>query len=179
VTTRKRIEHTGELTRELYFEQAFQLYWRKVYNLCLHYTRDKAASKDLTQNIFLSLWENGKNFRDLNHIERYLTGAAKFQVLGHFRKSGRIELTEVFPESGTARSISPESFLQYKELATQLHQSIESLKEPTRTIFRLNREEGLSYKQIASIMNLGVKSVEYHVSSALRHLRKGFTVIKK
>ena len=57
------------------------------------------------------------------------------------------------------------------ELASKIEESITSLPEKRREIFRLSREEGLKYREIAKKLNISVKTVEAQISLAIKTLR--------
>ncbi|WP_126974210.1 RNA polymerase sigma factor [Gynurincola endophyticus] len=165
--------------KEAFFQQLFKTYWKKVYNLCYLYTSDVGISKDLTQNIFLSLWERNFLLEDQDAIEKYLSRAAKYQVLNHFRKFKKVELTAVFTDNNLPSGHHPEDNIHYKEILTNIQQEIEALHEPARTIFKLSREKEMSYKEIALHLGLSIKTVEFHISKVLKRLRKHLNVIEK
>jgi len=154
------------------FEKLFKFYWSRVYGMCFYYLKDSNTSQDLTQNIFLDLWERGIQFKDRPYLERYLTKCCKYQVLNYYRYSRRIErkALEDMPEI-ISNSYRPDLQLLYKEMEKRLEKEMELLPEPCKTVFYLSRKEYMSYKDIALHMGISVSTVEYHISNALRSLR--------
>jgi RNA polymerase sigma-70 factor (ECF subfamily) len=68
--------------------------------------------------------------------------------------------------------------LALKDIEFQLNHVLKNkLTKKSRTIFELNRNEDLTYKEIAGRMNLSVKSVEYHMSKVLSLLKKSILII--
>jgi len=61
--------------------------------------------------------------------------------------------------------------LEYKELVSQVNSVVETLPEKCREVYKLSREEYLTHKQIASRLNISTKTVENHLTKALKHLR--------
>ncbi|HAK28549.1 MAG TPA: RNA polymerase sigma-70 factor, partial [Sphingobacterium sp.] len=68
---------------------------------------------------------------------------------------------------------STEDWLQFEELRVRLDQLVSELPEKCQLVFKLSREEGLTYKQIAEHMNISVKTVETQLSRALKKIRAG------
>jgi RNA polymerase sigma-70 factor (ECF subfamily) len=66
---------------------------------------------------------------------------------------------------------STEKIVNYNQLLEALEQGMEHLPKKTKTIFQLNRLEGRSISEIAKILNLSEKAIEYHLTSSLKHLR--------
>lgn len=163
------------LNGEASFEQLFRQYWNKVHHLCARYCGDDDVAKDLTQDIFLSLWQRKKDFPDRESIEKYLTKTAKYRVIAYMRDHKKesgirdVHAPDVYLESDAP---NPESELDFNQLAEQTQTAIQSLPEPSRTIFLLNREQEMTYQQIASVKGLSLKSIEFHISKSLKILRK-------
>lgn len=155
------------------FKHLFQSYWEKVFAHCLYYSKDLNTSKDLTQNIFLDLWERGKEFPDQQSLEKYLSRCAKYQVLNYFRYQNATQRRplEDMPDQLDYRH-NPEYQFQYKQLTQNLDRLIDSLREPCRTVFWMSRKQNLSHKAISNQMGISISTVEYHIGNALRYLRK-------
>lgn len=157
---------SGDDVRE--FELLFNTFWNRVYQLCLRYCEDQDIAKDLTQNIFSSLWQRKVQFSDYEHAEKYLSKAAKYQCIQYWRS--RTELVETaVPEQATE---STEQQFLYTELLQRTRLAIDAIPEPSRSIFLLSRESEFTYQEIANERNISPKTVEFHMSRALRLLRE-------
>lgn len=157
------------------FEKLFKFYWNRVYSLCFYYLKDTDTAQDLTQNIFLDLWERKIQFKDKTVMEKYLTRCCKYQVLNYYRYSKRVDLRPIedMPEQ-VNDYYQPDLQFLYKEMESLIEKEMELLSEPCRTVFYLSRKEYLSYKDISVRMGISVSTVEYHISNALKSLRKNF-----
>jgi RNA polymerase sigma-70 factor (ECF subfamily) len=69
------------------------------------------------------------------------------------------------------QEIDPEQYYMEVDLMKRIEKSIESLPPKRQEIFRLSREQGLKYHEIADKLNISVKTVEAQMGSALKHLR--------
>jgi len=76
----------------------------------------------------------------------------------------------MFPESEVT-SPDPSQLLQLNEVSELLAHALEALPERTREIFRLNRQEGLKYREIAVRLSISIKTVESNMGKALKALR--------
>ena len=156
------------------FERLFKTYWYKVFDMCAYYLNDTDTAKDLTQNIFLDMWERKVGFDQQLDMEKYLTRCCKFQVLNYFRYARRMEVLSVedMPEGNSFNFERPDLQLQYKEMEKRIEAEMEKLSEPARTVFYMSRREYLSYKEISDRVGISVSTVEYHISNCLRKLRQ-------
>jgi len=164
----------ADISKDQAFSKLFERHWNEVYQFCLKYSRDNDVAMDLTQNIFLSIWERKLEFPNAGNASAYLLKAAKFQVLNYLRnKKNTVDITDLKVLKEVPRNgYNPETLFISTEKTTEIAMQITALAEPTRSIFLLSREKEMSYRQIADEMDLAVKTIEKHISRALRQLRK-------
>ncbi|HWV74866.1 MAG TPA: sigma-70 family RNA polymerase sigma factor [Pseudosphingobacterium sp.] len=153
------------------FEAIYQIYWAGVLKACERYTGSFDDAYELTQEIFCSLWKRHATLRDDIELGAYLHQAAKWQSFRLLRDRYRHEEGKSIYAESLAKSYSVSS-IELKELQQASDEQLELLPEPSRTIFLLSRQQQLTYNEIASQMNLSVKSIEYHMSKALKYLRR-------
>ncbi len=157
------------------FKMLFETYWERVLSVCTSYADTEADAEDMTQSIFLSLWERRETLGLIEDIEKYLYRAARNQVYNYIRSQVRQRSRQSEMKHGPADPHSsvrdPEQELCLREITSDASRQINSLPEPGRTYFLLNRDQELSYKEIASQWGVSVKTVEYHISNILKILR--------
>ena len=165
------------LTRgdEAAFREVFESCWERVFSLCLHYSGSEADAKDLTQNIFAALWQNRSRLGSVEKLENYLSSAARYQCFNHIRnKVARHRKLSDWPDHAAPLMTAdpdPAQFTEQRQLSMYADRFIDDLPEPGKTIFIMNRAMALSYQEIAARRGISVKTVQYHISSALRSLR--------
>jgi RNA polymerase sigma-70 factor (family 1) len=156
---------------ELAFSEIYNRYWKLLYTSAHNILQVKAAAQDAVQEVFISLWKRRADLR-IDALQPYLHQAVRFQVF----KAIRAEKTDqaFFNRlSLISRDILFEDPLLFKELETLYQQLILALPPDEQEIFRLHRDSGLTYKQIAEQKNISVKTVEKKMSRSLRELRFG------
>ncbi len=155
------------------FSEIYEQYWSRLYSLCFYYTQSGEDTEDILMELFTSLWKN-KDCVHIDAIDPYLVKAAKNLSLKYIQKRQRHrKFTRKFRERiqpDIPEFELPDKLLETKELTTTLEHHIQSLPEKTKRIFLLNRDKGLTYGQIAAALNISEKTVEYHISKALRML---------
>ena len=155
------------------FEEIYNLYWEKVYLLCVTKLNDSIIAKDLTQDIFRSLWERYDDLVITVSIDHYLARATKFKVLEYIRNESvkrkhDQELEEIYnPISNTT-----EEDLTYRELSDRLYFLMNFLPKQCKKVFTLSKIDGLSNKEISSEMQITERTVEYHMTRAYTFLRR-------
>ena len=132
-------------------------------------------AQDCAQEVFVRLART--NEETVQNAEAYLFTIASSVVISWARKAKSHREAQHRPiddfllVSGEA---SPDRVLEGKEALLRLVSALSELPADTREIFLLNREDGLTYTQIAARYAIGVKVVERHIVRALGHLRMRF-----
>lgn len=158
--------------QEWAFSEIYRRYWKRMFKQAYAKTGSDDAAKEIVQDIFLDLWQRRGNAR-IEELERYLFKAVKYQVLDFYdkqilRKRHHEALWAKFGEEVTD---SVEDQIAFEELNAKILECINSFSEKTRQIFTLNRIEGMSVVEISRLLNLPERTVEYHITVGLRHLR--------
>lgn len=156
---------------ELAFAEIYNRYWKLLYSSAHNILQVKAAAQDAVQEVFISLWKRRADIQ-VDALQPYLHQAVRFQVF----KAIRAEKTDQQFFNRLAlitRDILFEDPVLFKELETLYQQLINALPADEQEIFRLHRDSGLTYKQIAEQKNISVKTVEKKMSRSLRELRFG------
>ena len=157
-------------------EKAFEILFRKYYgHLCLFATKiinDDVAAEEIVQDFFVKLWEKREQLFIETSIKNYFFRSVKNLCINFIQHNktklryAQIVISEV-ENQFTDDNNYPEI-----DLTLKIEESINSLPEKRREIFRLSRQEGLKYHEIAQKLNISIKTVETHMSLAIKTLRE-------
>ncbi len=155
------------------FEKIYNLHWEKVYLQCVNKLNDSVVAKDLTQDIFRSLWERYDDLIITVSIEHYLARATKFRILEHIRnESVKRKHDQALGEIFNPATNTTEDDLNYRELSDRLQSLIDFLPKQCKRVFTLSKIDGLSNKEISSELQITERTVEYHITRAYAFIRK-------
>ncbi|RAK02959.1 RNA polymerase sigma-70 factor (ECF subfamily) [Larkinella arboricola] len=154
---------------------AFQTIYRKYWQPLLAVARKKLYSQEnaeeLVQDLFVDLWERRGTIQ-IDDLKKYLFGAVKYKVLNHIKALLIRQKYEDFKNAKLADlDCHTEEVLAYNDLNKALETGIAHLPDKTRQIFRLNRLENQSVRQISASLRIPERTVEYHIMQSLRSLR--------
>lgn len=172
----KRLRNDDELALTIIYND----YWRLLYISAFKILKNKELSEDIVQNVFISLWNNRKKIEIKRSLKSYLYTSTRYQVFAKIRKNEHKLHSELFDDiDNRLRKTSPETKLMYKELMEQVNEVVESLPKKCRIVYKLSREKQLSHKEISQKLNISTKTVENHITKALRALRTslGYLII--
>jgi RNA polymerase sigma-70 factor, ECF subfamily len=145
-----------------------QRYTRRIYLLAFHYCRNAQDAEDLSQEAWLKAYQALRSFRSDSSFYTWLRRITINTFLNHQRsKTVIVESIEVTSES---RVTSPET-LYNKVLFETVMTALAELTPSQRLVFLLRHYEGMSYDEIASVMNCSTGTVKKSVSRAISKLR--------
>lgn len=167
-------------------QRAFQLlldtFSEKVYNLSLGILQNQEDAEDITQEIFTTVYLSVTKFKGESKLSTWIYRIAVNKCQEHIRKKARkkrfgflttLDKAETNnPISLQANFIHPGIELENKERAAALFAAIERLPENQRIAFTMHKVEGISYEEVASIMNVTLSSVESLMFRAKQNLKQ-------
>lgn len=157
-------------------EKAFEKLFHKYYgHLCLFASRilqDEISAEEIVQDFFVKLWEKRKQLSIETSVKSYLYRSIRnlcFNLIEH----NNIKLKHAQSViSNHKNHLADDDGFNEIDLAKKIEDSIQSLPEKRREIFRLSREEGLKYREIAEKLNISIKTVEAQMGLAFKTLRE-------
>jgi RNA polymerase sigma-70 factor (family 1) len=149
----------------------YETYWERLFLSAYNVLKDKEACEDIIQEIIIQLWKKREQLNITTSLSAYLFTATRYQVFHFIRKSaGRKELFENLEDRFLIDA--PDIILYTKDLQEKIKIAVESLPDKCKVIYKLSREEQLSYKAIAKQLQISPKTVENQLSIALKKLRE-------
>src|SRR5688572_26999884 len=148
-------------------------YYSDLYKFTWKFVRSQEVAEELTQDIFIYLWENRENLNINSAVKAYLFTMARNRAFNYLksRVAKMSIVADEVPETYAANSQTPEEEMSNNELEKLVAEGIEMLPEKCRIVFNLSRQEGMSYAQIAEELQISTKTVEAHMGTALKKLR--------
>jgi RNA polymerase sigma-70 factor (family 1) len=152
------------------FTEIYNRYWKLLYTTARNIIRDEDFAKDAVQEVFITLWQRRVD-ANIGVLKAYLQQAVRFQILNGIRARKTDEKFYIRLSEVTANIIYDNPLL-FKEQEALLREILNALPEDCNLVFRLSREEHLTYKQIASHLNISEKTVEKKMSICLKQIRQ-------
>lgn len=148
-------------------------YYSDLYKFTWKFVRSQEIAEELTQDIFIYLWENRESLNINSAVKPYLYTMARNRAFNYLKsRVARMSVvSDEVPETYAANAQTPEEEMNQQELEKLVAEGIEQLPEKCRIVFTLSRHEGMSYQQIADELQISVKTVEAHMGTALKKLR--------
>lgn len=152
-------------------EQLFQKYY---FSLCLFakkYVNDSYLAEEIVSDVFFNIWQNRKTLSITSSLKSYLFVATKNQSLKAINKSKTQVVNEDIGDLHLKLSHSnPDESLEYAEVTKRINRIIDELPPQRRIIFKLDRIDGLKYKEIADKLGISVSTVQKQMLKAIKHV---------
>jgi RNA polymerase sigma-70 factor (family 1) len=146
------------------FESLYSKYWKRLFDFARVKTRDTHVAEEIVQDLFVTLWEKRESLQ-VSNLQSYLFTAVRNKVIDYYKE-------KVFSELENLESVpAPDYPVFLDELEAAMQAAIFKLPEKTRQIFLLSRFENNTARQISMQLHIPERTVEYHITQALRALR--------
>lgn len=162
------------------FTSIFSEYRKRFVLFAASYLRDESVAEDIVMESFMYYWENRSSLAKDTNIQAYILTIIKHKSLNYLRNQSahrRIEDTmkshqqRLLQENILSLEACDPQFLFSEEAQEIIDKVLKSLPDNTREIFIRSRYKKQTYKEIASDMGITEKSVEFHISKALKIFR--------
>lgn len=166
-------KHTLSLLQrgdEKAFETIFWKYNPRVFNFISSLLYDKTLAEDLTQNVFLKIWERHNDIQPEEGFEAYLFTIARNMV---YKETEKRLISERFLDSikQTDADRHVELDIDTESLKEYIDELVEQLPPSRKKIYEMSRKQHLSNKEIAIQLSISEKTVETQIYRALHYLR--------
>ena len=155
------------------FQVVFRTYYNRLCNYAFTFTKDADASEDLVQDLFIKIWEQRRGLLKEASIRYYLFTAVRNNCITWLRRekqSATIQLTG-YETMAVTMDYREDLADEERDRKLLLEQAIAQLPPKCKEIFLLSRFGKLSYKEIATNLDISPKTVENQLGKALKTLR--------
>jgi RNA polymerase sigma-70 factor (ECF subfamily) len=157
-------------------EGAFQILFRKYYSAMCHFANqflnDRELAEEIVQDMFVKIWEKRAVLNIETSVKHYFFRSVRNHCLNQIQHEKiKKQYANKVLESAH-QEINTEQYYLEVDLIRRIEKSIDSLPPKRKEIFRLSREQGLKYKEIADALGISVKTVEAQMGLALKYLRE-------
>jgi RNA polymerase sigma-70 factor (ECF subfamily) len=159
------------------FRAIFNDYFQHLCHLSMHYLEDEDESKEVVQEAFVKLWEIRNELNEESNLRNFLYTLVKNNCLNilkrrqillkHHEKIKWIEMHYQYE----SLSRMGDNYMEFNELKEKIDTAINNLPDHCRVVFELSRFEELKNREIADKLGITQKTVEAHLTKALKILR--------
>ncbi|MBL1407662.1 sigma-70 family RNA polymerase sigma factor [Sphingobacterium faecale] len=154
------------------FKILFDYLMPKFMALAFNVTRSKETAEEITMNTFLQIWQMRDRYTHVEAPDHYFFGILRQQIAAYLRKK-KIHTEELMEVH--YRDVSDhDNVISVKEVKECYQVALDTLTEQQRKVFQMSREQYLTNKEIAEILNISVHTVNNHIKAAIKVMKAHF-----
>lgn len=158
--------------QEQQFIGFFEKFRSPVYAYIQSVTQDAYAAEELTQELFIKLWNRKEHWEEIELMEQYIRRMAHNACMTWFRK---LALDEKLMQNAKARQQfevnDVENYLNCKEAQQRIKEALSILSPQRRTAFELSKQQGLKLNEVAETMGISFHTANHHLRAALAQIK--------
>ncbi len=154
------------------FESLFKSHFSYLCNFAKQYVEDADTAQDICQKVFINLWEKRQSLDASKSIKSYLFTSVRNRCLNHIRDQKKFRSQVLDLDCAGFDIVEQDDHFAEEELAKKIEQALNGLPEKCRKVFEMSRFQEMKYREIAEELSVSQKTVEAHMSKAMKHLRK-------
>lgn len=153
------------------FKRIFEWHWERLYRQAKLKLHDHDEAEEVLQNIFSILWEKRESLL-ITNLTFYLNTALRNRIINIIRdRIPQEKYWNHYKHFMPRHQDLTEQAVALKELDEAVELAVRNLPEKSRQVFKLSRLEGRSNAEIANLLHLSEKAIEYHLTRSLKALR--------
>ncbi len=153
-------------------EYLYSKYYNMLCNQVYRILKDSVTAEDIVQDVFFGMWRKRDDLVINTSLEAYLKRSCRNRTLNYIRNNHIKWEDEGLLNDQSDNSFTTDQYIEAEDLNLKIQEIISELPEKCGIVFSLSRFEEMSYADIAIELNISVKTVEHHISKALRILRE-------
>ncbi len=154
------------------YKQLFLLFYPSLVSFAVSIIKSKESAEEIVSDVFVKIWEKRHQLDKVENLSYYLFTAVKNKCLNGLHDQKNRAGIDINDTDIEFRSLyhDPEQKLISAEMINQIQKAIQDLPPRCRLIFKLVKEEGLKYKEVAELLQLSVKTIENQMSLAFKKI---------
>ena len=162
----------GNNNSQVALKHLFLYYHPRLLLFASYYVSSKEICEEIVSDAFIMIWNKREQLSYIQNLNSYIYKITKNAAIDYLRKTDIQEKVD-FSEADFLIKVQadPESELISSELMAEFDLAIDQLPEKCRMVFKLIRIHNLSYDEVSQIMNLSKKTLEGHMTLAIKRLK--------
>lgn len=153
------------------YEELFHHFYPSLYQFALSFVKTGQIAEEVVSDVFIRIWQKRAALARIHDLKLYIFISTKNTSLNYLRQQKK---DAVLPDDYRVqlRSVyfDPEQLLITAEMINRIQEAINQLPPRCQLIFKLIKDDGLKYKEVAELLNLSLKTVENQMTVALRKI---------
>jgi len=164
---------------EAALKDLYNAYADKLFHFAYAIIHSKETAEEIIEDVFIKVWQKRSHVASIENLTFYLfviTKNISYNYLRKYKRKKNICLDELSLPYYYV-NVSPEDLFITSETLQSINKAINELPPQCRIIFKLIKEDGLKYKDVAALLNLNIKTIENQMGIALKKLHASIELL--
>lgn len=169
----KELQHrVGRFDDQHAYRELYTALYGCLFGFAKSIVTSRETAEEIVSDVFIRLWERRRELEKIGNLKVYLYVAARNTAFNYLDKQKRSPTNSIDDVDAEFISIyfDPEQLLVTADMLALIQRAIENLPPKCKLIFKLVKEDGLKYREVAEILSLSVKTVENQLAIALEKI---------
>jgi len=156
------------------YGELYERYWESLFVTAYWHLYDKAAAKDIVQEVFVYCWQKREQIQINESVAAYFRAAVRFKILNYLKSESAREKYQLLAGQALPEiTYNTGDHMATADLQASYRRELARLPEKMREVFIDSRDHGLSIDEIAQKRAISPQTVKNQLSAALKKLREG------
>lgn len=153
------------------YKELYLIFYQPLLQFAYSFVRSHENAEEIVSDVFVNLWKRKEELNGIQNLKLYLFVSTKNTALNYLRSQKKPLLqAEQYQVQLQSIYFDPERLMITAEMVNRVQAAIRKLPPRCQLIFKLVKEDGLKYREVAELLNLSLKTVENQVATATRKL---------
>lgn len=155
------------------YKQLYFHFYASLHRFTVAFLGDPEVSEEIVSDVMIRIWFMEEKLSNINRLDLYLFKSVRNAALVYMReKKPQIVNAEAFNQN-LSGYFTADSRINTNEIRSRIEALVLSLPPQTQLVFRLVKDEGLSYKEVQSVMGISNNTIKTHIRIALKRIQIG------
>lgn len=160
------------------YKEIFFTYYTPLLRFAQTFVDDRQSAEEIVSDVMMKIWEKRKGLPSISNLRVYLYISTKNTALNYLAKQKKVEIVSIeylnldFPSN----TLNPEQLMISAEMMRRINNAINSLPPRCKLVFKLVKEDGLPYKEVADILDISIKTIDSQLAIALRKISEAINL---
>lgn len=160
------------------YKELFFIFYKALTQFAFSFVKSREMAEEIVSDVFINIWKGRKHLEEIENLKTYLYISTKnisLKYLLRQHKQVAIAIDSLTIEL-EAKEIHPEQMMITADMVHKISEAVNQLPPRCKLVYKFIKEDGLKYKEVASILNISVKTIDNQLAIALKKIGAAINV---
>ena len=160
------------------FKQLFKHYYTGLFQFATSIVKVREVAEEIVEDVFVKIWNKRSTITNISSLKVYLYVSVKNRCLNYINRQVDTQVLDLNQLDVICSELTPnpEDLMVASELLQLVNKAIHELPPKCRIVYKLVKEDGLTYKEVAEVLNISPRTVENHIAVAVRKIAAALNI---